>query len=282
MGKYKDKKGYVRSVAEGHARAYLGRVYEHILVMEEYLGRSLPKGTIVHHGNRIRSDNRIENLLLLRNQDDHRALHRAMQNGDTAIVREFEDWSKEFMAKLKSGLSEAECFRRLAVVKNESTESHVGIEKFVVRRNKLSNKMFIEFIEELLISPAGKDVELDLERFGEPEEVVGSELTEKQLTVYQNKMKARESKIINDEKKLDLEERLFFELKEERKRLAVRKNIPPYMIFEDKTLTEMSEMMPVSESAMLQVSGVGPKKFQWYGRYFIAVVKKFKKDFNIV
>jgi hypothetical protein len=181
MGKFKDKRGYVRIDAEDHPRAYNGTVHEHIIIMEQYLGRPLPKGTIVHHRNCDRSDNRIENLLLLRNQDDHRCLHRAMDNGDTGIVQAFEDWSREFMESLKAGVPEAKSFASgLTVVESDDADSN-DAEKFLVRRNKTTNKVFVEFGDEILISPDGKDIELDPDRFGEPEEVTESDLTEKQL-----------------------------------------------------------------------------------------------------
>lgn len=153
--------------------------------------------------------------------------------------------------------------------------------KIVARRNKLTKKIFVEFEEEFLISPEGKEIEIDLERFGEPEEVYETDLTEKQLKAFQGKIDLRESQESENLKKVELEKRLFKELKKERKRLADEQGVPAYIIFHDKTLMEMSEIMPCSESTMRQVSGVGSEKFRLYGTQFINVVKKFKIDFKL-
>ncbi len=38
---------------------------EHLVIMEEYLGRELKKNEVIHHCNGIRHDNRLDNLLLM-------------------------------------------------------------------------------------------------------------------------------------------------------------------------------------------------------------------------
>lgn len=65
-GRHTNSDGYVKAQAPGHPRAS-GKghyVYEHILVMEQHLGRLLTEGENVHHKNGNRTENAIGNLEL--------------------------------------------------------------------------------------------------------------------------------------------------------------------------------------------------------------------------
>ena len=74
-GKYIDDKGYVRVLMPDHPKNIKGYVYEHRIVMEQYLDRMLFPWESVHHINEVKTDNRMENLFLCTAQE-HSAVHR--------------------------------------------------------------------------------------------------------------------------------------------------------------------------------------------------------------
>jgi len=76
--------------------------------------------------------------------------------------------------------------------------------------------------------------------------------------------------------KISSDNDLFTELKNLRKQISKDEGVPPYVIFHDKALREMSYHMPVDNHSMLKISGVGSVKFKKYGRQFIEIIKKFK------
>ncbi|MGA2938846.1 MAG: RQC domain-containing protein [Syntrophobacteraceae bacterium] len=70
----------------------------------------------------------------------------------------------------------------------------------------------------------------------------------------------------------DLE--LFELLRKKRKQLADAAGIPPFVIFSDRTLAEMSTYFPQSPDSMLKVSGIGAAKLDKYGSVFIGLIRE--------
>ncbi|GHI00655.1 DNA helicase RecQ [Neobacillus kokaensis] len=71
---------------------------------------------------------------------------------------------------------------------------------------------------------------------------------------------------------------LFEALREVRKQIAARENVPPFVIFSDAALTDMCAKLPKTNEEFLQVSGVGEHKLQKYGLEFIQAVRAFIED----
>ncbi|MEY8515635.1 DNA helicase RecQ [Lachnospiraceae bacterium 29-84] len=68
---------------------------------------------------------------------------------------------------------------------------------------------------------------------------------------------------------------LFEQLRKCRYGLAQKEHVPPYIIFSDKTLKEMSVYLPSTEEEMLNINGVGAVKFEKYGEAFLGIVKAY-------
>ena len=65
---------------------------------------------------------------------------------------------------------------------------------------------------------------------------------------------------------------LFEALRKKRLEIARTQNVPPYVIFHDKTLIELAAARPSSRSEMADVPGVGEAKLDRYGPAFLTVI----------
>ncbi|MEJ2400116.1 MAG: DNA helicase RecQ [Xanthomonadales bacterium] len=68
------------------------------------------------------------------------------------------------------------------------------------------------------------------------------------------------------------DQELFERLRALRKELAEEAGVPPYIVFGDAALVEMSRAKPASEAELLAVNGVGEVKLQRYGRAFLDAI----------
>ena len=74
---------------------------------------------------------------------------------------------------------------------------------------------------------------------------------------------------------------LFAILKDLRKKTAKKHNLPPFVIFQDPSLSDMSIQYPISQEELLNIQGVGQGKARRYGKEFVALIKKYVDENEI-
>ena len=74
-------RGYIQIYTRNHPYSCVGNtVFEHRLIIEDYIGRYLTLKEVAHHINKIKDDNRIENLMAFVNQSAHKRFHKNPNN----------------------------------------------------------------------------------------------------------------------------------------------------------------------------------------------------------
>jgi len=79
----------------------------------------------------------------------------------------------------------------------------------------------------------------------------------------------------------DYDKTLFTLLRTKRKELADASNVPPYVIFSDKTLAQMAAYFPQTEDGLLNMSGMGKVKYERYGEDFLSIIKTYCRENRI-
>lgn len=67
-------------------------------------------------------------------------------------------------------------------------------------------------------------------------------------------------------------------LKALRKKLAATLGVPAYVVFTDASLREMSVKLPLTTHEFMNISGVGSRKAERYGKQFAEVITAYKKE----
>ena len=74
---------------------------------------------------------------------------------------------------------------------------------------------------------------------------------------------------------IDCDEALFERLRALRKRLADERQVPPYIVFSDVALRQMSRLYPATDADFRRISGVGEKKRVEYGEVFLGEIADY-------
>jgi ATP-dependent DNA helicase RecQ len=83
------------------------------------------------------------------------------------------------------------------------------------------------------------------------------------------------------ESAIEFDQTLFEQLRQKRKELAVAADVPPYVIFSDRTLVEMAAYYPQDGSSLMRITGVGEVKAERYGKTFLALIREYCQVHNL-
>jgi ATP-dependent DNA helicase RecQ len=89
--------------------------------------------------------------------------------------------------------------------------------------------------------------------------------------------KKRSRSAVRDTFKAPADSDLFDALREVRLRLARARGVPPYVIFHDTTLRDMTEKRPQTIDDLHEVYGVGARKAADFGDAFLDAIRTFRK-----
>jgi ATP-dependent DNA helicase RecQ len=75
---------------------------------------------------------------------------------------------------------------------------------------------------------------------------------------------------------------LFSILKDLRKKLSKKMNVPPFVIFQDGSLEAMATTYPITIEELQNIPGVGVGKAKRYGDEFIRVIKEYVEENEVI
>ncbi len=78
------------------------------------------------------------------------------------------------------------------------------------------------------------------------------------------------------------DEELFAMLKDLRKKVAKKHDLPPFVIFQDPSLEDMSVQYPITLEEMQNISGVGAGKAKKFGAEFVELIKAYVEEKEII
>ncbi|MBE6210267.1 MAG: DNA helicase RecQ [Rikenellaceae bacterium] len=92
----------------------------------------------------------------------------------------------------------------------------------------------------------------------------------------------RETEVVPMGKGGAADEELFSMLKDLRKKVAKQHGLPPFVVFQDPSLEDMSIQYPITIEEMQNISGVGAGKARKFGEEFIKLIKAYVEEKDIV
>lgn len=94
----------------------------------------------------------------------------------------------------------------------------------------------------------------------------------REVLLGQKKVLRKEMKKVSS---ISADHGLFEQLRQLRKELASKENVPPFIIFSDVSLKDMALKLPRTEEEFLEVKGVGMQKFERFGSVFLQGISQY-------
>ncbi len=86
----------------------------------------------------------------------------------------------------------------------------------------------------------------------------------------------------NTPKTSSADKTLFSLLKDLRKNISKKENLPPFVIFQDPSLEDMAIQYPITMEELQQIPGVGAGKAKKYGQPFLDFIKEYVEENDII
>ena len=208
--------------------------------------------------------------------------HENCHNCDNCLhPKEKIEASKVLLVVLKSILAIKENFRQeyiIDFVKGRGTDDivshhHDQLEEFGSGEDE-NPKLWNPVIRQALIAGYLKK---DVENYGLLKVTAAGrrfvKKSDKFFVVLDNEFKDDYEEENGDSVATALDPELFIMLKNLRKSMARKLNIPGYVIFQDQSLEQMPTMYPVTNEELQQIQGVGAGKAKRYGKDFLKLIK---------
>ena len=208
--------------------------------------------------------------------------HENCHNCDNCLhPKEKIEASKVLLVVLKSILAIKENFRQeyiIDFVKGRGTDDivshhHDQLEEFGSGEDE-NPKLWNPVIRQALIAGYLKK---DVENYGLLKVTAAGrrfvKKSDKFFVVLDNEFKDDYEEENGDSVATALDPELFIMLKNLRKSMARKLNIPGYVIFQDQSLEQMATMYPVTNEELQQIQGVGAGKAKRYGKDFLKLIK---------
>ena len=194
------------------------------------------------------------------------------QKALSAIARLNERFGSTYVINFLKGSASAKIYDEHKYLPTFGKGSDFAVEEWRYYFRQLIDQHFMEVVGDfsvLKITPRGKKV------LYQNEDVL--------LVPYKTKTIARKERKgkFEIEETNEFEVALFNQLKSMRTFLANNENVPAYVIFTDKTLTELATQLPTNKTDLAKVPGFGQIKITKYGEQFLDVIRDYCSQNNI-